>query len=162
MPSRDNLIYEGCIQIFCKNNTYTILYTRNLIWYLGEEGTPGTNPAPDTEGGTQATVIFHLLPKLVGWFYNDLFMYTVLDHFIQTQVCWYLWSSILVFSHHGFLLLLAQMLKHFVISPLTPPPILPLSGECESHLEISYEGTQREEVREKQTETEWHFPFEVC
>lgn len=66
MPSRDNLIYEGCIQIFCKNNTYTILYTRNLIWYLGEEGTPGTNPAPDTEGGTQATVIFHLLSKLVG------------------------------------------------------------------------------------------------
>lgn len=66
MPSRDNLIYEGYMQIFRKNNTYTMLYARNLIWYLGEEGTPGANPAPDTEGGTQATVIFRLLSKLVG------------------------------------------------------------------------------------------------
>lgn len=66
MPSRDNLIYEGYMQIFCKNNTYTILYARNLIWYLGEEDTPGSNPTPDTEGGTQATVIFHLLSNLVG------------------------------------------------------------------------------------------------
>lgn len=66
MPSRDNLIYEGYMQIFRKNNTHTIFYVRNLIWYLGEEGTPGSNPTPDTEGGTQATVIFRLLSKLVG------------------------------------------------------------------------------------------------
>lgn len=66
MPSRDNLIYEGYMQIFCKNNTYSILYARNSIWYLGEEGTPGTNPAADTEGGTLATVTFHCYPSLLA------------------------------------------------------------------------------------------------
>lgn len=66
MPSRDNLIYEGCMQIFHKNNIYTILYARNLIWYLGEEGTPGTNPAPDTKGGTQATVVSICYPSLLA------------------------------------------------------------------------------------------------
>lgn len=35
MPSRGNLIYEGCMQTFRKNNTYTILYAKNLIWQLG-------------------------------------------------------------------------------------------------------------------------------